>query len=137
LKTIKISELNEHGVLAWDLIDILSICGEAYKDRIWIAHGVDCTETPWYVQLTQAPNSQLKMTYEEVLDYAKNIIQTYEGMFFTLPLGMQYDGMKIEFDDIKKISDFIIDFVDAGFIEVTADNEECIERMKSKLSIKG
>jgi hypothetical protein len=130
--TIRITEFDDHGILAVDLKDILSLCGLNYKERVWIAYDVECTPGEWWERFNKDPYLKLELRYDEVFDYANSVAKTFDGIFYALKENMKSNKKRFEYKNVKKVSDFIIEYVDAGFVEVTTDNKTCTNSLKKK-----
>ena len=84
---LEISDTDEEGSLAFDLVDLLETIGEeTVLGWRWICQEVECSG-PGADALHIADDDRLVLTGETLLDLATQVDQTIKGLFLALPPG--------------------------------------------------
>jgi hypothetical protein len=82
---LEISDTDEEGGLAFDLVDLLEVIGEeTVLGWHWICQDVECSG-PGADALHAADDDELVLSGETLFDLATQVDQTVKGLFLALP----------------------------------------------------
>src|SRR6476646_2083080 len=124
MKTLRIEDRDQRGILAFDLVDILAAC-EGYADRQWVAWKVewgaryDLSDSDLeffgskcYEVFDTAPNKQVEMSFTQLLKCAKSVNQTEDGIFLAVRSTIEVVPQLYSLQTCEKSADLIIQAFD-------------------------
>lgn len=120
-----------NGYLTFDLKDILEEC-IIYRSHDWLAWNVDCFSSHWYERFESAGKLPVKMSFDEVAEYAMTVGQTIWGIFVALSPNVTHYPEEFTPNTLLELSDLLIQAFDSTYFEVMTDDTDLIKRLSNK-----
>jgi hypothetical protein len=120
-------------VLTFDLIDLLKEC-DSYRSHKWIAWNVDCFGSDWYETFSNAPNFQVEMSFNQILDYATNVTQTIDGYFMALKPDLKSIPQIKTKEECLEVAVLLIVAFDSDFFEIYTEDEFLLKKIHDKFN---
>lgn len=144
MKTLRIKDRTPQGSLSFDLVDILAECGD-YIARRWVLWNVywnarydypdselERLYAECYQRLEEAPNRQLQMSFDQLLECAESVSQTEDGFFLAVRPTVGVIPELHRLRDCEAVADLIIHSFDGTFWEITTTDDDLLTRLSAK-----